>query len=98
MVPGQSTVTPIFCGKRQGSFHCGRSSVLRPNALPQPLGDTHWAWGLMPTSEADPVLSLYVSKVLFHPVLDYCVFLGDTIPILYHDALIRRVRVLSWDW
>ena len=33
----------------------------------------------MSTTEADlPLSLLYVGKVLFRPVLDYCVFLGDS--------------------
>lgn len=35
--------------------------------------------GLMPTMEVDLALSpLYVNKVLFHPVFNYVVFLGDS--------------------
>lgn len=78
MVPDQSTVIPVLCGKGQGSFHCGRRGVLRPIAMTQPPEYTHWAWGPMPTSEVDFVLSLYVSKALFHPVLNHCDFVGDS--------------------
>ena len=54
--------------------------MLRAIAMPKPPGEAHWVWGLMLTSEVHLVLSLYVSKTLFHPVLDYWVFLGDSQP------------------
>ena len=66
-------------GRGPGSFHCGRSGEwlgrwpsLTHRGRPTGLG------GPVPTTEADLALSLYVSKALFHPVLDDCVSLGDS--------------------
>lgn len=42
-------------------------------------GEPAGTGGLMPITEADFAPSLlYVNEVLFHPVLDYIVFLGDS--------------------
>lgn len=49
------------------------------HGVPAGPGGSAGTAGLMPITEADFAPSLlYVNKVLFHPVLDYIVFLGDS--------------------
>lgn len=78
---GPSAVAKMTCCQQRPASHGALADHGGPagQAGPADHGGPAGTGGLMPITEADFAPSLlYVNEVLFHPVLDYIVFLGDS--------------------